>query len=171
MANTIIIKRYSDVQMEFAANAAITPGMLVQILPTNKIRAHADAGKNIFPMFAIEDVFQGKGINDNYAAAALVRCWIPGRGDIVNALLRDEENVVIGDYLESDGEGRLRKITRTNESWESADAFPGGGQHSIYTEHILGIAIEAKDLSIMPEGSDSSAGGAYHNPRIQIMIL
>lgn len=147
---TIKIKKYSDIVIERDANAAIIPGSLVELISTNKVQKHATAaGKHSF-MFALEDELQGKGINDNYAAGDKVQVWVAGRGDIVNALLQDEANITIGTYLESAGEGRLK-------------AFGSGV--------IVGVAVEAKDLSTFPEGSDSSAGGQYYNPRIKVQII
>lgn len=164
--NTIKVKKYSNVIEEFVANAAITPGMLVEVMSTGKLRKHATALGNAFPMFALEDELQGKGINDNYAAGDQVQVWIPGRGDIVNALLRDEENIAIGDFLESDGEGKLRKYVA--ESVTSADAQEA---NTIYESRIVGVAVAAVNLSSLPEGSESSAGGTYYNPRVLCRII
>lgn len=147
---TIKIKKYSDVVIERAAAAAITPGMLVEFASTNTVQKHSTAaGKHSF-MFALEDELQGKGINDNYAAGDRVQVWVAGRGDIVNALLKDEATITIGTYLESDGLGKLQAYT---------------------SGVIVGVAVEAKDLSTLPEGSESSAGGAYYNPRIKVQII
>jgi hypothetical protein len=173
--NSIILKRYLHIQEEYAAAAAIIPGMLVELTSAGTVQKHSGAGKSAIPMFAIEDALQGKGINqnlaaDNYAVGDIVRCWIPTRGDIVYALLNDEEKVVIGDFVESAGNGYLRKATRTNDSWESADANPGGGQHSIYTLHLVGQVLEAKDLTSL-EGSESSAATATTTQYVQVRIV
>lgn len=154
-----------DVYIERLANAAITPGMLVEEMSTGKVRKHAGAGKDAFPMFAIEDALQGRGIDDAYVANADVRCWIPRRGDEVYALLADGQNVAIGDFLVSNGDGFLQKDVKTYESWESADS-----QHaeSIYSQRVVGVAADAKNL--LASGSDSSAGGKYYN-RIAIRII
>lgn len=166
---TIKLKKYSDVIEELVANAAIIPGMLVELMPTGtgKVRAHANANQDVFPMFALEDELQGKGIDDSYAANDPVQVWIPGRGDIVNCLLTDEEKVIIGDWVVSSGDGRVRKHVRTYESFESAVH----GTESIYTQAIIGQVVEAVDLSAYPEGSESSAGGDYYHPRVKIRIL
>ena len=166
---TVKIKKYSDIIEEYTANAAITPGHLIEEMSTGKVRVHANAGKDVTPpMFALEDELQGGGIDTAYSAGNRVQCWIPGRGDQVYALLADGEIVVVGDALVSAGDGTLKKDQKTYESWESADANPGGGQRSIYTNRIVGIALEAKNLK--GSGSDSSAGGAYY-PRIKVRIV
>jgi hypothetical protein len=159
---TIILKNYSNVFEEFVANGAILPGMLVEQTPSAAtIRTHRTASGPQIPMFAIEDALQGKGIDDTYATGDQVRVWIPQRGDQVYALLKDEQTIAIGDLMESDGEGRLQKHTSA-----TADSST-----YIYYNQIVGWALEAKDLSTLPEGSDSSAGGAYYHPRIKIRIV
>lgn len=160
--NTIKIKKYADVVYEYEAHAAITPGMLLILNSDEEVLAHNTAAGNVIPpMFALEDELQGHGIDDDYAAGDQVQVWIPGRGDIVNALLRDEQTITIGELLESDGEGRLQSHT----------AVAGDSTTGTITAPIVGVAVEAVDLSTLPEGSESSATGTYHNPRIKVMIL
>lgn len=151
--NTIKVKKYSDVIEEMVASAAITPGMLLIIESTGKVKAHNQADKDVFPIFALEDELQGKGIDDAYAANAPVQCWIPYRGDIVNAILADGQKVVIGDPLTSDGYGRLKKhVTDTG-----ASTVPW----TVYPEQIVGYAAEALDLS-GSSGTEVSGPLGYH---------
>jgi len=151
--NTIKVKKYSDVIEEMVASAAITPGMLLIIESTGKVKAHNQADKDAFPIFALEDELQGKGIDDAYAANAPVQCWIPYRGDIVNAILADGQKVVIGDPLTSDGYGRLKKhVTDTG-----ASTVPW----TVYPEQIVGYAAEALDLS-GSSGAEVSGPLGYH---------
>jgi len=160
--NTIRLKNYSDVFEEYAAGAAIVPGSLVELTPAtaDTVRVHATAGGNAIPMFALEDELQGKGINDDYATGDRVQVWIPGRGDQVYALLKDEQDIAIGDFMESAGLGQVQK-----HAADVGDSTVGGVQNA-----IIGVAIEKKELS-SAEGSESSAGGLYHNPRIKIRIV
>ena len=151
--NTIKVKKYSDVIEEMVASAAVTPGMLLIIESTGKVKAHDQADKDAFPIFALEDELQGKGIDDAYAANAPVQCWIPYRGDIVNAILADGEKVDIGDPLTSDGHGRLKKhVTDTGSS-----AVPW----TVYPEQSVGYAAEALDLS-GSSGAEVSGPLGYH---------
>lgn len=151
--NTIKVKKYSDVIEEMVASAAITPGMLLIIENTGKVKAHNQADKDAFPIFALEDELQGKGIDDAYAANDPVQCWIPYRGDIVNAILADGQKVDIGDPLTSDGYGRLKKhVTDTG-----ASTVPW----TVYPEQIVGYAAEALDLS-GSSGAETSGPLGYH---------
>jgi len=107
--HTIKITRYADIEIEKIANGAITPGHLVELDSNGKVKVHATAGGNALPMFALEDELQGNGIDVAYATANQVKVWIPGRGDLVYALLANGENVAIADFLESAGDGTLQK--------------------------------------------------------------
>jgi len=164
--NTIKIKRYTNVVNEWDANVALTPGNVVELLSTGKVRKHATSGGNIVPLIVLEDELQVKDINDNYVAGDKVQVWTPNRGDEAYLLLADEETIVIGDAVESDGFGKVKK--HTVETVASADAQTA---NTIYSKPIIGIALEAKDLGTLPEGSESSAGGTYYNPRIRVMIV
>ena len=152
--NTIKVKKYSDVIEEMVASAAVTPGMLLIIESTGKVKAHNQADKDAFPIFALEDELQGKGIDDAYAANDPVQCWIPYRGDIVNAILADGENVNIGDPLTSDGYGRLKKHV-TDVGASAAELVP------VYPLQIVGYAAEALDLS-GSSGAEVSGPLGYH---------
>jgi hypothetical protein len=150
--HTIKVKKYSDIIEEYTAVAAITPGMLVELTSANKVQAHSGASKEALPMFAIEDELQGGGVLDDYAAGAQVQVWIPNRGDIVLAILNDGENVVIGDWVDSAGNGCVRKHRRTYESFESIDNRPAD---SIHEPSIIGQFVEAADLSALDDSNSS----------------
>jgi hypothetical protein len=128
--NTIKVKKYSDVIEEFVAAGTITPGMLVELDTTGEVKAHSNEDGNVLPMFALEDELQGKTIDDNYVATDLVQVWIPYRGDQVNAILAAGENVSIGTFLTSDGEGKLH----------AAPALTSTGDAPL---QIVGVATEA----------------------------
>lgn len=147
---TVKVKKYSDVVIERAAAAAITPGHVVELTSSNTVQKCATAGGKWAGLVALEDELQGKGINDNYAAGDRVQVWVAGKGDVVNMLLEDEQTIVIGDYIEVATGGRVRKFT---------------------SGVAIGIAVEAKDLSVLPEGSESSAGGLFYNPRLKVQII
>lgn len=162
--NTIKIKKYVDIIEEMVANAAITPGMLVEEMSTGKVRAHATAGGNAIPMFALEDELQGKAIAEAYAAADPVQVWIAQRGEQVYAILADGENVAIGDPLESNGDGTLKKHVADTESFESNEA----GSITVYPLQIVGFALEAVDLS--GSSGEESSGDLGYDKRITIRV-
>ena len=137
--NTIKLKKYLDVVVELIANAAITPGHLIERMTTDKVRVHAGSDQFIFPMFALEDELLGGNIDTAYTAATPVQCWIPTRGDVVNALLANGQTAVIGSMLSSNGDGTLKVFVPPTDS----SAYAGVD----YPNQVVGIAIEAVDMS------------------------
>jgi len=155
---SIKIKNFSDVNEEYTATAvAIIPGTLIAIDSSANVQAHATAGGNVLPMFAVEDELQGKGIDDTYAASDKIQCWIPGRGDIVMAILADDEDVSIGDFLESNGSGLMQA--------HAADASNAPN----VTNQIVGQALEALDL--LNSSADSSVSPLVLGGRIKVRIV
>lgn len=135
--NTIIGKSFVNIRDEKIAAGTITPGMLVERTSADKVQAHSVAGGFAAPLFAIEDENQGKDIDDDYAATALVKLWRPVPGEQVYACVDDEtgSDIAIGDAVESDGEGRVRKAT---DNSAQGSTFP------------VGIALEA--VGVGPDG-------------------
>lgn len=108
---TVILKRYNNVQFEAIAHEAITPGSLVEVISTGKVKKHATAQGNAIPYFVIEDAIMGKTIDDNVAQGDLARVMVAGRGDEVNAILNTSQTIVVGDLLASAGDGTLEEFT------------------------------------------------------------
>jgi len=169
--STIKLTKYADVIIERRADAAIIPGMLLELNSDNEVLKHDAAGGNVAPvMFALEQELEGKGIEDSYAAGDLVQTWIPGRGDVVYAILADEEDVAIGDYLESHGDGYLRKHVAVGDTSSTIV-----GTFTVYPNQIVAMALEAMDL-LGSTGADasnveSSAGVLAWNKRIRVMVV
>lgn len=162
--NTIKVKKYSDVVEEYTAGGAITPGMLIELNSSGEVIAHNSAGENALLMFALENELEGEGVDDAYADDDKVQCWIPYRGDIVYAWLKDGENVSIGDFLESAGDGMLQKHVADVESFESAET----GSITVYPNQLVGVALEAVNLS---ESSGAESSGLQGDQRILVRII
>lgn len=163
MSQTIVLKQVQigRAQIEKQANAELYPGHLLERMSTDKVRKHSTSeGTCALPMFAIEDENQGNGIDDAYAADDRVVCWIPQRGDQVYAVLADGENVAIGDYLESNGDGTLKEY---DASGQDSDADP------IALNRIVAQADEALNLSDS-SGAESS-GTLGYDKRIKVTIV
>lgn len=150
--NTIKLKKYLDIIEEYPADAAILPGHLVELRSTGKVRKHSKDEGNALPMFALEDELQGKGIGDAYAEDDPVQVWVPIRGEMVLALLKDDENVAIGDFLCSAGDGTLKK-------WVALDS---AGAALTETLPIVAQAVEAVNLS--------SSSGTYPATEFRIKV-
>lgn len=162
--NSIVVRQNQSqrVQLERNAAAALYPGHMIELTSADKVQKHSTAGGAVGPiMFAIEDENQGNGIDTQYDSDDRVVGWIPQRGDWVLAVLKDGENVSIGDHLESAGSGVLRKYVAT------ADSSAASGTD--YSNQIVGQAMEAIDLSDSSGAEDS--GVLDYDKRIWIMIV
>ena len=148
--NTVKLKKYLDIINEYAAAAVITPGNLLELTSAGKVQRHSVEGGTALVMFALEDELQGKGIDDNYAIGDRVQVWVAVRGEEVYALLEDGETIVIGDYLMSNGAGRLQKVDT-----EAISAAELGS--------VVAQALEALDLS--------GSSGADTTYRIKVRVF
>lgn len=136
--NTIMLKGENPNIEELVANAAITPGMILELY-TTKVRKHASPDGTVKPIIvALEDELQGGGIDDDYDANSVVRVWHPKPGDQFYGLLADGEDVDIGDKLASNGDGYLKKM--------DGDSVEG---------EICGVAREARDRTTSSGGGDA----------------
>lgn len=93
------------------ANAAITPGYLIEQMSSGNMRKHATAGGvKPSPLFAREEEYVGGSIDDAYASNDSLPYVVAHPGAQVFALVAaGAAAIVIGDLLESAGDGTLRK--------------------------------------------------------------
>lgn len=147
---TIKLKKYVDIIEQYDAESAITPGHLIELTSSDTVQPHSTAGGNNMHMFALEDEMQGNEIDDAYAADDPVQCWVAVTGSIVNCILADGENVAIGAFLESAGDGTLQEHTVDSTGF-------------YYPNQIVGQAVDAVDMS---HSSTADPDG-----RIQVRII
>jgi hypothetical protein len=98
---------------EAPASAALKPGHLIELLSTGKVAKHATPGGLAERMFALEHQLEGYPVNlmDAYAADDPVQITLAYPGDVIQARLAAAAvAVVVGDVLESAGDGTLRKV-------------------------------------------------------------
>lgn len=144
MPNIVLLKGVNQVvHKEGTAEAAITPGELVERDATDgQIQAHGTAGGNASPSFANIKAELGGDLDDAYAADEQIRWFTASPGVEVYALVAaSAAAIAIGDYLESAGDGTLRKKTAqaVNEA--------GTATYTIYTSALVARALEAVDNS------------------------
>ena len=143
-----IILKGDGVNVEALASGVISPGMLVSrtSAAVATVIAHATAAV-AFPiqrMFVKENELEGEGIDVDFADGDRIpHVLIMSSGDRVLGIIDNGETIVIGDYLESAGNGKLQKRT-------SGDP--------------VAVALKAIDLS-------DSSGADPSNTRIPIEIL
>lgn len=95
---------------DIASSEAITPGHLVEYVSSTglKWRKHATAGGYGKPSFALEPNMLNKDIDTAYASGDLIEVVVATRGSTIYALLPSGQNITLGNYLESAGDGTLR---------------------------------------------------------------
>ena len=132
--NTIILKKYVDIYDERVAVAALSPGHLLELTSANKVQKHSTAGGNHARLIATEDGLRGNGVDVAFAANDPVQVATMLPGEIALMVLKNGENVAIGDFLESAGDGTLQK-----------HVIDSTGDY--FTNNLVGIAEEAVDMS------------------------
>jgi hypothetical protein len=140
MPKTIILKG-NGIQKEGKAGGTITPGQLVARTSTGTIVVHAGAALNALKAFAKENEVIGKDIDTNYTVNENVIFEVCHSGmEVLARLPASAAAIVIGDFLESNGAGYLRKV--------ATDATVSDTEKA----GIVAIALEAIDNSSGPAG-------------------
>jgi len=146
--NTIILKGDSR-RREALAAEAVTPGHLVSYNTSGRVVKHATAAGNAAPMFAVENEVFGKDLNQAYANGDNVIHHVVYPGSEVYALVAAAAGaIVVGDFLESAGDGTLRKVATAAATSQAQRAS------------VVAMALQAVDNS----------GGASP-ARIKVMTL
>ncbi len=111
MTNTIFIKTYSNNRDEKVAAGTILPGMLVELDSSGLVQAQSTAKAQPAMAFAVESDIQGDPITTAYVSTERVAIMHALPGDEINAVITTGEDLVIGDFLEATGDGKLREET------------------------------------------------------------
>jgi hypothetical protein len=116
VANEQIMRWGPCTQAHATAQAAITPGDLIEIIPTagadnGKVRPHSTAAARAAPLFADGNWQFGKGQDDAYAAGETVPTLAPSAGARIYARCASGTAITVGTPLESAGTGLLRAAT------------------------------------------------------------
>jgi len=128
---TISVIADGAISKEANASGSITPGMLIEKLSSGAIRAHGSAGCDAQRAFAVENDLAGEEISHAYTDGEKVMYKVYQRGNEVYARLTTSQTINIGDTLESNGDGNLRK-----HASDSAGVVE-------YPEGLVGIAMES----------------------------
>jgi hypothetical protein len=91
----------------------------------------------------------GDDLNHAYATGEAVQVHLARPGDVINALIANGQNIAIGDYLESAGDGTLRE-----NAVLSATDLEGS---------TVGMALTACDMS--------GSSGVDPSPRCQVLVI
>ena len=137
MAYTKVIdKCFGDPAIhELQVGEAVTPGHLVEVIAGPKIQKHSTAGGKCTKSFAIEQTGIGNTIATASGATDFIPFVVARPGDIIIGRLKASENVSVGDWVESAGDGTLRKLV--------ADTSAG----TIVVGSLIGQVLAASNTS------------------------
>lgn len=112
MAERTIILKGQGIRKEGEADSAITPGHLIAQASDGKFDVHGTAAANAAKTFAVENELAGKEIDDAYADGdrLFYEHCVPGQ-EVYALVAASAAAIVIGDFLESAGDGTLRVLT------------------------------------------------------------
>jgi hypothetical protein len=160
---TILLKG-RGFRKEKVAGGTITPGHLVASNSSDQLVVHATAAGHAQAMFAVEaehlSALGGTGYNtsggtidDNYSSGDFVQSEILDAGCHVYALVAAAASaIVIGDALESAGDGTLRKRTPFSQNGSAPYDVTEAGW-------VVAYALEAVD---------NSGGGAPARIKVEV---
>lgn len=105
-------------ELVIASGQSIKPGMLIKKTSAGEATVHATSGGFGLPLIVAEDEFQGDatstgGVAVTYTAGTPVFAQYAQPGSLKYVLLKASENVAIGDFLISGGDGTFIKTTGT----------------------------------------------------------
>jgi hypothetical protein len=176
---TIVLRGEPRVgELPSANSQSIKPGMLVERTSAGTVRKHATAGGRAAKMFALEQGYAGAYIDDAYLDAEQVTVAHCKPGDQINAWVgANALALVIGDLVESAGDGTLRKSDAATAAqavltlgtgnaavkFTAADPGPNGNDITVEilaataataTVAVAGNAIQIKPNSTTPGTTD-----------------
>lgn len=122
--NTILLRvnRISDKAGEAYAGGTITPGDIIRSKANGDVIRHDQAGKFYPVLIAKEDTFQGKTIDDDYSSGDVVFFHRAMEGDTWNANIAASQGIGFGDFLASNGDGKLKVCGASDTALATAEA-------------------------------------------------
>jgi hypothetical protein len=142
--NTIHLGGPKVVVNEYVASAAITPGYLIELHSdsgTLSWRKNASATEQVTIAVALDAPMFNEGIDDDYADGDLVEAAYLQPGSVFYGLIPSGQDIAVGDFLQSNGDGLLKEATATTATanvakFQSLDA-PG----SVTAETRLRVVV------------------------------
>lgn len=117
--NTIHLGGPIEYINHLAAGVVIKPGMTIEMYSdggVQKLRPVASATAVSGVMVALEQDLMNLTVDDSYAIGDLVIAGRLTSGSTFWALINSGENIVNSDYLQNNGDGRLKEATSTASS-------------------------------------------------------
>jgi hypothetical protein len=127
------------------ASETLKAGHLIEI-SSGQWRKHAGAALNAPPIFAMERDELGTGMETTYASGDRVKAGRFKKGDKVSCRIASGQNIADGDYLESAGNGTLKKVatdaaTDDTQRISIVGQADGGSGGAVVVETIIRMWI------------------------------
>lgn len=170
MALKTIIVKGRGIRKEAKAGGAVTPGHLVKLNSSGEVVVHATAGGKAQRAFAVENELAGDEISVAYAQNDTCFYEVVGAGaEVYGLVAASAAAIVIGDLLESAGDGTLRKAGNilTDNSGGTANTtiqdLSGTYAEAEVANNFADVAsainaLKANVLAIALEAVDNSGG-------------
>jgi hypothetical protein len=128
VARTVLLQgEESEYHEERVAGAAgIVPGDLLEINTDNEVVVHAAAGVRGQVLVAKEDYLQGRTINHPYDDEDVIACHNAQPGHKLNLRLAASQTIATGDYLTSNGDGKVKAVGGGTRIFKAAEAVTTG---------------------------------------------
>lgn len=139
--NTIVLQgdlSVSHDERRVKAATTIKPGMLIEVTTGDVVQPHASAGSYAEKLVAKEDSYQGKTVDDSYAAGDpcfFHRCQ---PGDKLQLILVDGAVATLGSFLTSNGDGKVKVASSTDQRlFKAAEALSPSGADAFIGAYAL----------------------------------
>jgi len=151
----IIARTYGDRVRETRILAEnVYPGQLVQLNSSDEFELHTHAGGPAVPIVLDFDFGQGKDVDEVVASGNQGFGFVPRRGEEAYVLVDHDENIAIGDFLQSNGDGYFSEQAVDQES---STGYEGGT--------VLAVAKEAVNVT------DSSGAETWNDYFCHVMFV
>ncbi len=130
------------------------PGHAVELTSGDEFKKHDNPGAPMTPFILRKDFGRGKTVHETVSEGSVGFAWVPQRGDTGWVRIAQDENVAIGDRLESAGEGE----------WEVYSAAQSSSQ-GYQSDNAKAMALEAVNLT------DSSGAESANDYFCYVMFL
>lgn len=105
-----VLLRGEPFGFEREAAGVITPGHLITLGSGNTVVVHASAGAFHHGWIAVENALAGDDLDHNYASGEVVQIHHIRPGDVFFGIAVAANSIVIGDRLESNGNGEVKEV-------------------------------------------------------------
>tara|TARA_R110002020_G_scaffold12409_6_gene45518 strand:- start:22620 stop:23057 length:438 start_codon:yes stop_codon:yes gene_type:complete len=145
MAGKTILLKGSNHFDEGTLEAAVSPGMAVELTPTGGLdevqASQAEALKQGIPIVVLEDALQGKIVTAAYSSGDKVFTYQPVAGDHIQVLVKDGETIAVADklVLEGGGSGLWLGITGSEAAYQvkALEAVSPSGANGLCSVAVL----------------------------------